>query len=67
MMKTISDQDIKTIVQRVLQQSLSSPDSPENAPQVASEPHFSSKRTVVIGTDHGGLDLKEILKNYLIR
>ena len=66
MMKTISDQDIKNIVQRVLQESLSGIKAPEVAPREASEPHTTNKHTVAIGTDHGGLDLKEALKKYLI-
>lgn len=66
MMKTISDQEIQNIVHKVLQKSLSGNTSPQNSSQTLSETQPADKRVVVIGTDHGGLDLKEILKNYLI-
>ena len=66
MMKTISDKEIQNIVHKVIQKSLSGTPSSENSSQEISEPQVSDKRVVVIGTDHGGLDLKKILKNFLI-
>lgn len=66
MMETISDQEIQDIIHKVLQKSLNGTASPQNSSQTLSETQPADKHIVVIGTDHGGLDLKEILKNYLI-
>jgi ribose 5-phosphate isomerase B len=62
-----SDPEIRQIVRRVLNQALglsaANPDplSPaETAPQVESQP--AEQKIVAIGADHGGFDLKEILK-----
>ena len=63
-MKDISEQEIHEIVQRVVHQSMgdtTSSASPEGA-KISSK----GKRVVAIGTDHGGLDLKEALKQSLI-
>ncbi len=72
-MSDVSDDAIKQIVQRVLQQAMGlSPAVPPIAsppPQSAApEPKQDStpeRKTVAIGADHGGFDLKETLKSEL--
>jgi ribose 5-phosphate isomerase B len=62
------DDEIRQIVQRVMKQmggltQASAPASPkpaELAPQVEARP--TGKKVVAIGADHGGFDLKELLK-----
>jgi ribose 5-phosphate isomerase B len=69
-MSDISDEGIRTIVQRVVAQlmGLSKQESthqvePEPARQAAQvEPASTARKIVVIGADHGGYELKEILK-----
>jgi ribose 5-phosphate isomerase B len=66
-MSEISDAEIRQIVQRVLGQTMGlsnqtpAPASkPEPAPQKEAKP--SGRKAVAIGADHGGFDLKSILK-----
>jgi ribose 5-phosphate isomerase B len=69
-MSDISDEGIRTIVQRVVAQlmGLSKQESthqvaPEPAKQVSQvEPSTTARKVIVIGADHGGYELKEILK-----
>jgi ribose 5-phosphate isomerase B len=61
-MTSLNDAEIHEIVQQVVGKALGSP-APEpvmtaSAPQVVT----SSKKVVVIGADHGGYELKEVLK-----
>ncbi|MDY6846972.1 MAG: RpiB/LacA/LacB family sugar-phosphate isomerase, partial [Chloroflexota bacterium] len=66
----ISNEEIHDIVQRIVGKTM------ENQPQTSTitsptqEPEMPNgvkkTRVVAIGTDHGGLDLKETLKKYLI-
>ena len=70
MMSDKSDDEIRPIVQRVVAQlmGLSKPESahpmgPEPARQVPQvEPAAVARKVVAIGADHGGYELKEILK-----
>ncbi|HEX2981386.1 MAG TPA: ribose 5-phosphate isomerase B [Anaerolineaceae bacterium] len=64
-MNGIPDDEIHAIVQRVLSRTLGHPPpSPESTPTQPDKP--SPPRVVVaIGADHGGFDLKEILKKDL--
>jgi ribose 5-phosphate isomerase B len=65
-----SEEEIRQIVQRVLQQSLglskpdhapaSPPPPPEPAPKA--EPKPANPKVVAIGADHGGFELKETLR-----
>ncbi len=59
----ISGQELHDIVQRIVGQSMH-----ENANSIQSSEQKppTKKKTVAIGTDHGGVDLKEILKQNLI-
>ncbi|MFN2304120.1 MAG: ribose 5-phosphate isomerase B, partial [Anaerolineales bacterium] len=66
MMQTISDQEIQKIIQRVVQQSIQGTSIPEVTQLETEHTKPSERRIVVIGTDHGGVDLKEIMKNFLI-
>jgi ribose 5-phosphate isomerase B len=73
-MSDISDLEIQQIVRRVLHQALglnkpepvnsSQPVQPQPAP--TGEPKLAGRRVVAIGADHGGFDLKELLKPDLI-
>ncbi len=71
-MNTIDDAEIHQMVQRVLRQLLGQsqpavppvPPVPPPAPAGAS-PQTQVKKVVAIGSDHGGFDLKEILKPFL--
>jgi ribose 5-phosphate isomerase B len=58
MMKSVTDNEVQNIVERVLAQ----------LPQAESSPtsvHKSGHKTVAIGADHGGFDMKEMLKIHL--
>jgi ribose 5-phosphate isomerase B len=69
----IDDTQIHEIVQRVLQQTLGlsgqstapavEPSRPESAP--ASEPKTGARKVVALGADHGGYELREILRKYI--
>ncbi len=74
-MNTIDDAEIHQIVERVLKQVTGSaqpaPSAPlpavkpaESAPQVQA-PQMQGRKVVAIGADHGGFELKEILKTTL--
>jgi len=78
-MSFIDDKQIHEIVQRVVQHSLGQaapvktvPAPAPAAPQPPAAPASvtvetsTGRKVVAIGADHGGLDLKEILKTYLI-
>ncbi len=58
-MHEINDQEIKDIVQRVVRQSMGQAQK--------SQPDCNTSKQVVValGTDHGGVDLKETLKTFL--
>jgi len=66
-MSQVSDSEIQQIVQRVLERMQGvnpSPAAGNPAPQsAAAQP--APQRTVAIGADHGGFEMKEILKGYL--
>jgi ribose 5-phosphate isomerase B len=73
-MSAISDEEIQQIVQRVVSQALGlakpaptapveSAAPPKSAPQASPAP--AAKKTVAIGADHGGFELKELLKTDL--
>jgi len=66
MSNNISEQEIHDIVQRVVHQSFGSKTDTTKIEQQNSTPNSSTKRVVAIGTDHGGVDLKEILKKELL-
>jgi len=75
----ISDSEIHDIVQRVVQrrlgtlpdlppieQSLPPSAAPKPAPDKPLDLQAGAKRIVAIGADHGGYDLKEVIKKYLV-
>jgi ribose 5-phosphate isomerase B len=68
-MPPISDSEIHDIVQRVMQRMGKSNSSPSKAiptPSTSpSVPTMKSGATVAIGGDHGGFDMKAMLKTYL--
>lgn len=59
----ISDQELHDIVQRIVGQSMH---ENANSVELSEQNPPTNKKTVAIGTDHGGVDLKEILKQNLI-
>jgi ribose 5-phosphate isomerase B len=68
MKNNISDQEIHEIVQRVVQKTIDMPSSApkQNPMEVQAALKKDDKKGVVaIGTDHGGVELKEILKEHL--
>jgi ribose 5-phosphate isomerase B len=64
----INDAELQQIVRRVVSQVMglekASPaqPAPQPAPQPKAEAQSTAKKVVAIGSDHGGFDLKEILK-----
>lgn len=74
-MKTnLSDEEIQEIIRTTINRTLgnTSPESGQHMPAVMAQPapevpaKQSEKHVVAIGTDHGGVDLKDILKQDLI-
>ena len=63
MSNTITDKDIRPIVQQVVAQLMGHP-APASTPRIEPEtaPQPASRKIVAIGADHGGYELKEILK-----
>lgn len=73
MSNKFSDQDIQEIVRKTVQQTLGMYLESSNAVAKSTNPIAQNsdqkepaKRTVAIGTDHGGVDLKAILKQQLV-
>jgi len=60
-MTTLDDREIRQIVQNVIQNMTGAPQS-ESAPVVSSTQQ-SGKKIVALGADHGGFELKEVLKS----
>ncbi len=67
MKNSLSDQEIHEIVDRVVKNTMKTPSpTPEHSANAGgSSSSESAKGVVAIGTDHGGVDLKEILKKHL--
>jgi ribose 5-phosphate isomerase B len=66
-MNTIDDSEIHQIVQRVLKQAAAPTAAPIRAEPVSGNTLQAIDRKVVaIGSDHGGFELKEILKSTLV-
>ena len=67
MKQSLSEQEIQAIVKRVLSESLGNQTEKKPTEQPTPKaPKDGQKKVVAIGTDHGGVDLKEILKQTLI-
>ncbi len=71
-MSDISDQQLHEIVERVVRRTIGTPDADAAAPAASQaplpepvKPIASSSKIVAIGADHGGYELKEILKKDL--
>ncbi len=71
-MQILSDDELHQIISKTVQQVLGSavpPQTPSDSPKqdqvVLLGAPSPDKRTVAIGTDHGGVDMKEILKTEL--
>lgn len=61
-MSSISESEVREIVQRVVGKTLGSPESKPVVPPDPSPNPASTKKSVAIGADHGGYELKEALK-----
>lgn len=61
-MSTISDDELKAIVEKVVGRTLHSQDSPQTALPL---PDISTSKTVALGADHGGYKMKEMLASHL--
>jgi len=65
----ISNEDIHEIVQRIVSKTMDNQAAAENKETCGEKPELivneNKPRVVAIGTDHGGVDLKEILKKDL--
>jgi ribose 5-phosphate isomerase B len=71
-MQILSDEELHQIISKTVQQVLGSAkpsqtpvDSPKQDQILSPAAPSPDKKTVAIGTDHGGVDLKEILKSEL--
>lgn len=65
----VPDEEIRQIVQRVLNQTMGmkpAAETPAATPAPASVPQPAAGKVVAIGADHGGFELKEALKKDLI-
>ena len=60
-MDYISDNEIKEIVQRVMQQTGQTPLAPAVAQPAAPQPPAPEQKSVAIGSDHGGFEMKAAL------
>lgn len=77
-MQPLSDEQLHNLVERTVRQTLGGMMNPVTAPvpgppeapkpdvQISSTPASTTKKIVAIGTDHGGVDLKAVLKTDLI-
>ena len=66
MMNDISEQEIQDIVHRVVTQSTGQTANPIQKTLKKDDIPENKKHVVAIGTDHGGVSLKESLKQYLL-
>ncbi len=77
-MQPLSDEQLHNLVERTVRQTLGGMMNPVTAPvpappeapkpdvQISSTPASTTKKIVAIGTDHGGVELKAVLKADLI-
>lgn len=77
-MQPLSDEQLHNLVERTVRQTLGGMMNPVTAPvpatpeaskpdvQISSTPASTTKKIIAIGTDHGGVDLKAVLKADLI-
>jgi ribose 5-phosphate isomerase B len=63
-MDYISESDIRTIVQKVMQTLPAAPAASTSSLKTAAEPAEDNK-TIAIGSDHGGFEMKDMLLAYL--
>ena len=69
-MDTISDVELKTMVEKVVQRTLRGEGTrSDRLPQVIAQSsgNTSSARIVAVGADHGGYTMKEMLKSHLMK
>ena len=67
-MSTVSDAELKAMVERIVQRTLHGREAaPENPPQAATQESSQAgkPRTVALGADHGGYELKGKLASHL--
>jgi len=66
MMNGISDQDIHDIVHHVVTQSMGHTPNPNQTTSENNDTPSEKKRIVALGADHGGVALKEVIKENLL-
>lgn len=67
-MSTISDAELKAIVERVVQRTLHGPEAQPDDQQQRAAPSLSNpsaSKIVALGADHGGYEMKKMLSSYL--
>lgn len=63
-MTNYSESELQALVHRIVTEKISVTPS-QSAPIPATSPISSNKKTIAIGSDHGGFTLKELLKPYI--
>jgi ribose 5-phosphate isomerase B len=63
-MSQITDSELQSIVRKVVEEKLL-PSKTVTSPQLPLQSTISERKTVAIGSDHGGFSLKESLKSFL--
>jgi len=68
-MSTISDEELRAVVERVLQRTLSTRavQDPPVPDTVQSSSAISSGRKIAVGADHGGYKMKDMLVTHLVK
>src|SRR5688572_26746526 len=61
-MRPVDESEVRRLVKEAVARALDEPAAPAAAPSAGAAPAAAPARRVAIGSDHGGFELKEILK-----